>query len=154
MAEVTETVATAEQSAAPLLRHLLNGLYALAVLRKAPGLVKAAFELKLLALAGYEPLADSCAYCGCELPQQPFLDIQQGVLRCAKCGAGESGRSLPLDGASLAAMRHVLYGDDKRLYSFRLEAEALDRFGAVAEGFLTTQLERGFRTLDFYKSLA
>ena len=60
---------------------------------------------------------------------------------------------MPLDGASLAAVRHVLYGEAKRLYSFQLEEESLRRFAAVGEAFMTAQLERGFRTLDFYKSL-
>ena len=152
-AELTETVTSEETEADELLRHLLNGLYALSVLRKPPALVKAAFELKLLCLAGYEPLADSCAYCGMESPERPMLDVEQGVLRCGKCGTGESGHSLPLDGGSLAALRRVLYGDPKRLYSFKLEEESLRRFEKAAEGFLAAQLERSFRTLDFYKSL-
>ena len=153
MAELTEAVTTPEQDASGLLRHLLNGLYALAVLHKPPRLVKPAFEFKLLSLAGYEPLADSCAYCGMESPERPMLDVEQGVLRCGKCGTGESGHSLPLDGGSLAALRRVLYGDHKRLYSFKLEEESLRRFEKAAEGFLAAQLERSFRTLDFYKSL-
>ena len=153
LAELTEAVTTPEQEAAPLLRHLLNGLYALSVLRKPPALVKAAFECKLLALAGYEPLADSCAYCGAAEPERPMLDVVQGVVRCQTCGQGESGYSLPLDPGSLAALRHILYGDPKRLYSFQLEEGSLRRLGNAAESFLTAQLERSFRTLDFYKSL-
>ena len=153
MAELTEAVTTPEQDASQLLRHLLNGLYALSHPKKAPQLVKPAFEMKLLSLAGYEPLADSCAYCGAETPDGPMLDVTQGVVRCQKCGKGESGYSLPLDPGSLAALRHILYGDPKRLYSFHLDQESLRRFGNAAEGFMTAQLERGFRTLDFYKSL-
>ena len=153
MAELTETVATPEQEAGPLLRHLLNGLYALSALHKPPRLVKPAFECKLMSLAGYEPLVDGCAYCGREDAERPMLDVTQGILRCGNCGRSESGHSLPLDEGSVAAMRHVIYGDPKRLYSFRLEGESLGRFGAAAEAFLSAQLERGFRTLDFYKSL-
>ena len=152
-AELTEAVTTEEQPAADLLRHLLNGLYALGTLKKPPALVKAAFELRLMCLAGYEPLADSCAYCGTEMPEQPLLDVVQGVLRCRACGKGESGLSMPLCPDSLAALRHVLYGDPKRLYSFRLGEDALRRLGGAAEAFAAAQLERGFRTLDFYKSL-
>ena len=77
----------------------------------------------------------------------------QGVLRCGGCGGGERGRSLPLCRDSLAALRHIVYGDSKRLYSFKLGEEPLRRLSAAAEGFLDAQLERGFRTLDFYKSL-
>jgi len=153
LAELTEAVATEEAVASELLRHLLNGLYALSALHKLPMLVKPAFEVKLLSLAGYEPLADGCAYCGCTEPEQPFLDVVQGVLRCRTCGAKESGLSMPLCDASLKALRHIIYGDPKRLYSFRIGEEALRRLSAAAEAFAAAQLERGFRTLDFYKSL-
>lgn len=152
-AELTEAVTTEESPAGELLRHLLNGLYALSSLRKPPALVKPAFELKLLCLAGYEPLADSCAYCGRPEPESPYLDVVQGVLRCKSCGVKESALSVPLCRDSLAALRHIVYGDPKRLYSFKLGDTPLGRLSAAAEAFLTAQLERGFRTLDFYKSL-
>lgn len=126
-------------------------LYAVSVLRKPLPLVKAAFEIKLLCLAGYEPLADACAYCGCPDPQQPYFDVLQGVLRCGTCGEGRRG--LPLCRDSLAALRHIVYGDPKRLYSFTLGPEAQKRLSAAAEAFVSAQLERGFRTLDFYKSV-
>ena len=152
-AELTEAVTSEETPAPELLRHLLNGLYALSALHKLPALVKPAFELKLLALAGYEPLADACAYCGCPDPERPLLDVVQGVLRCAKCGVKESALSMPLCQSSLAALRHILYGDPKRLYSFKLGDDALRRLSGAAEAFAAAQLERGFKTLDFYKSL-
>lgn len=150
MAELTEAVCPEDVAAPELLRHLLNGLYALSALHKPPALVKPAFELRLLCLAGYEPLADACALCGREEPEEPVLDAAQGVLRCRDCGGG-GGRPLCRD--SLAALRHIVYGDPKRLYSFRLGEEPLSRLTAAAEAFLFTQLERGFPTLDFYKSI-
>lgn len=153
LAELTEAVTTEETSAPELLRHLLNGLYALSALHKSPALVKPAFELKLLCLAGYEPLADSCAYCGNPDPEQPLLDVVQGVLRCRKCGVKESALSMPLCPDSLAALRHIVYGDPKRLYAFKLGEAALGRLSGAAEAFTAAQLERSFRTLDFYKSL-
>jgi len=152
-AELTEAVTAEDTVSGDLLRHLLNGLYALSALHKPPSLVKAAFELKLLCLAGYEPLAGGCAYCGCPDPERPLLDVVQGVLRCQTCGTGESGLSMPLCRDSLAALRHIVYGDPKRLYAFRLGPEPLRRLGDAAEAFAAAQLERGFRTLEFYKSL-
>ena len=94
-AELTEAVATEDAPHQELLSHLLNGLYAISVLHKPLPLVKAAFELKLLCLAGYAPLADTCAYCGRQDPEQPFFDVLDGVLRCGTCGGGER-RGLPL----------------------------------------------------------
>ena len=150
MAELTEAAAPEAVPVPELMRHLLNGLYALSALHKPPALVKPAFELRLLCLAGYEPLADACALCGEENPAEPVLDTVQGVLRCRDCGGG-GGRPLCRD--SLAALRHIVYGDPKRLYSFRLGGEPLRRLTAAAEAFLSTQLERGFGTLEFYKGV-
>lgn len=56
----------------------MNALYALGVLHKEPLLVKAAFTLRLLALAGFEPLADGCAVCGRPEPEKPMLDVVHG----------------------------------------------------------------------------
>lgn len=154
-AELTEAVTTEETPAEELLRHLLNGLYALSALHRPPELVKAAFELKLLCLAGYEPLADGCAVCGCVDPERPVLDVVQGVLRCGACGGGPGAgdHTVRLCPDSLAALRHIVYGDPKRIYGFRLGGESMERLAEAAERFLLVQLERGFRTLDFYKSL-
>lgn len=154
-AELTEALTIEETPSEEPLRHLLNGLYALSTLHKPPSLAKPAFELRMLCAAGYEPLADACAYCGAEEPEEPMLDVVQGIIRCRKCGgpAGGPAPSVPLCRDSLAALRHIVYGDPKRLYSFSLGAEALARLDRAAEAFLAAQLERGFRTLDFYKSL-
>ena len=151
-AEVTEAVAEEGRPDPALLSLVLNSLYALDKLPRPLPLVKAAFELKLLCTAGYEPLLDACAVCGRTDPQAPRLDLREGVLHCAGCGLGD-GASRALDPASLAAMRHVVYGDPKRLFSFTLAEAPLARMAAVCEEFLLTQLDRGFSTLDFYRRL-
>ena len=38
-------------------------------------------------------------------------------------------------------------------FSFRLDSGALEELAGVSEAYLLTQLERGFRTLDFYKQM-
>ena len=38
----------------------------------------------------------------------------------------------------------------KRLFSFQADGDSLARLGRACEQFLTAQLDRGFRTLDFY----
>ena len=52
LAELTEAVTTEDAPHQGLLSHLLNGLYAVSVLRKPLPLVKAAFEIKLLLSGG------------------------------------------------------------------------------------------------------
>lgn len=153
-AEVTEAVAEEGTPEPELLSLLLNSLYALDTLNRPPELIKAAFELRLLCAAGYAPLADACGVCGVPEPETPFLNLSEGVLHCAACrgGMGE-GISMPLSPGALAALRHIVYGDPKRLFSFSLEGDGMRLLGNTAEAFLLTQLERGFRTLDFYKQI-
>ena len=152
-AEAAEAVAEEGRPDQALLSLVLNSLYALDKLKKPLPLVKAAFELKLLCVAGYEPLLDACAVCGAKTPADPRLDIGEGVLHCAACGLGD-GAGRALDAVSLAAMRHVVYGDPKRLFSFPMDAPGMAKMSAACEDFLLTQLDRGFRTLDFYHQLA
>ena len=151
-AELTESVSGEEQPVPEILSLLLNALYALSTLKKDPLLVKPVFELRLMALSGFEPLADGCAVCGKEEPERPMLDVVQGVVHCAGCKQ-PGGLSLPLTKGSLAALRHALYGDEKRLYSFTLDKNALRQLDHAAEAFVAAQLERSFRTLDYYKTI-
>ena len=153
-AQVLEAVAEEGRSDPKLLSLILNTLYALDKLNKPQALVKAAFELRLMCLAGYEPLLDACAVCGVPAPEQPQLSLSEGVLCCGRCraGAGE-GPFLPLEVGTLEAMRHIVYGDPKRLFSVPADGAALACLAEVCERFLTGQLDRGFQTLDFYKQL-
>ena len=49
---------------------------------------------------------------------------------------------------------HVVYGEEKKLFSFRIPEPSLRKLGAVTEAYVLTQLERGFRTFDFYKQFS
>lgn len=111
-AEVMEAVAVEGRPDPPALSLILNSLYALDRLNRPLELVKAAFELKLMCLEGYEPLLDACAVCGAPEPESPLFHLNEGVLCCAACRAeaGE-GAAIPLEGGALAAMRHIVYGD-------------------------------------------
>ena len=154
-AEAAEALAVEDVPAPELLSLVLNSLYALDQMPQKPlALVKAAFELRLMCAAGYEPILDGCAVCGAERPEEPRFHLREGALHCAKCrgGVGE-GISMPVSPPVLAAMRHVVCGDARRLFSFRLDSGALEELAGVSEAYLLTQLERGFRTLDFYKQM-
>jgi DNA repair protein RecO (recombination protein O) len=60
---------------------------------------------------------------------------------------------MPVSPGTLEAMRYITLCDPKRLFSFELGQENLQQLSTITEAYLTTQLERGFSALDFYKSL-
>ena len=151
--ELTEAVCAEETPAPEVLSLLLNALYALCYTDRPPRLVKAAFQFRLMALAGFEPLADGCALCGRGDAEAPMLDVQGGFVTCGGCRGPDAGLRLPLTAGGLAALRHILSVEPRRLYSFTLEPGALAALDHAGEAFISAQLERGFRTLDYYKSL-
>ena len=108
------------------------------------------FELRAACLAGYTPDLEGCRSCG--NPEPDRFDLEGGCLECAHCRSGD-GTFMAVTPGILAAMRHVAACPASRLFSFCLGEETLRAFGSLTERYLSTQLERGFSTLDFYKSL-
>ena len=151
-AQVAEVLSMEDDPNPELLSLCLNGLYVLSELNKPQMLVKAAFELRAACLAGYTPMLDGCSVCGA--PEPDRFHISGGVLQCAGCLYPEdTGLRLPVHSGALAAMRHIVSCNAKRLFSFHLGDQSLKELSDITETYLLTQLERGFFTLDFYKSL-
>ena len=151
-AQVTEAVAQEEDASPELLSLLLNALYALAKLKKPQKLVKAVFELRLACIAGFLPDLRGCTVCGNPSPDR--FNITQGVLQCASCGnESTDGIRMPVAPGTLAALRYIASADPKRLFSFTLSDTALTELNGLTESYLSMRLERGFFTLDLYKSL-
>ena len=75
------------------------------------------------------------------------------IMPCIGVLIAQSSLSLPLTQGTRAALRHILYCPDKKLYSFTLERPALRQLDHAAEALTAAQLERSFRTLDYYKSI-
>lgn len=131
---------------------LLNCLYALSRLNLPEKLVKAVFELRSACLSGYTPDLFGCHICGSQNPDR--FDLSAGQLECRNCRSRDSGGiRMPVTPPLLEAMRYICLCDPKRLFSFQIGEETLDALSKLTEAYLTTQLERGFSTLDFYKSL-
>lgn len=135
-----------------LLSLVLNSLYALEKLGISENQIKAAFELRAACLGGFTPSLLACHVCGKETPDR--FDISEGMLECSTCWQARSGGiRMPITPGILAAMRYIVSCDPKRLFSFQISRENTEKLSQVTESYLTTQLERGFSTLDFYKSL-
>jgi DNA repair protein RecO (recombination protein O) len=103
-----------------------------------------------MCLSGYEPALGACDSCGLQEPFDPVFDCSGGVLLCKKCASDLECNAVPLCSSSLAAMRYALAAEDARLFSFTLKNESIARLTQAAEAFVETQLEKRFKTLDYY----
>ena len=150
-AQASEVLSQEDMPNPELQSLVLNCLYALDKLGKSEEMVKAVFELRAASIAGFTPDLFGCHICGSQEPV--LLDLSGGALLCEKCRGGAEGIRLPLSATVLDAMRYIVYCEPKKLFSFDVGAESLIQLSGITEAYLTTQLERGFSALDFYKSL-
>ena len=151
-AQVAEVLSQEDYPNPELQSLLLNCLYGLSNLNLPSDQVKAVFELRAACLSGYTPDLFGCHVCGSQTPDR--FDLSSGLLECQSCrDASSAGIRLPVTPGILDAMRYICFCDPKKLFSFRLNRVQLHRLSELTEGFLTTQLERGFPALDYYKSL-
>ncbi len=150
-AQAAEVLSQEDLPNPELLSLVLNCLHALSKLEKSENLVKAVFELRAASIAGYTPNLFGCHSCGNQSADR--FDLSEGHMECISCRTGSAGIRMPVSPGTLEAMRYIVYCDPKKLLAFEIGEDSLSQLSGITEAYLTTQLERGFSTLDFYKSL-
>ena len=141
------------QEAEEHLRLVLNSLYMLANNKRPPLQIKVCFEMRLISITGYMPDLVMCADCGAyESPEMVFVP-QTGRLFCSSCADrhGVQGVRLPI--AAVTALRHTVYADFDKLFSFSLREELLEPLSFASERYVACMTQRDYPTLQFYKSM-
>lgn len=146
--ELAGAIAPREEPAEEALRLLLNALHFLSNGERAPYLLKAVTELRLLAGAGYAPDLTACSRCKNESASYGFLPLE-GQLVCTACGED----AVPLSPAVLSALRRIQGAGLGQCFNITLSPEDCAALATVSEAFLKAQLGRSFSTLDFYNTL-
>ncbi len=147
--ELMQELAPREENSEDYLKLILNSNYLLMTGKKPPSLLKPVLELRLLALSGYMPSVVSCCKCGEYETETMYFDTSKGELYCDKCRRGEY--LAPLSISCVQAMRHVVFSQDEKIYSFSLKGKAAADFEETVERYLLSVTMRNYKTLDFYK---
>ena len=150
-AQVAEVLSQEDLPNPELQSLVLNCLYALSKLNEPEMKVKAVFELRAACLAGFMPDLFGCHICGNQNPDR--FDLSEGMMECLSCRGMGGGIRMPVTPTVLDAMRYICFCEPRKILSFDIKTENLMKLADITEAYLTTQLERGFSTLDFYKSL-
>jgi DNA repair protein RecO (recombination protein O) len=131
-----------------LLRLALNCLYALSSGKYPESLIKAAFELRYMAISGYEPDLYFCSGCGEELSRGRAIP-ERGEMYCPNCAAPFG---IDLTENATSAARHMLSCDLKKLLSVTVTLDECQSLSDFSGRYMRACLERGFKTLDFYNT--
>jgi DNA repair protein RecO (recombination protein O) len=154
-------VAVAERE---LLRLALNSLYAISTAKYELEKIKAAFEIRAASIIGFMPDVISCYKCD-EQTGEFFFDIMGGRIECAKCRE-EAAMTHDIDtdpheahiicvlseGAKIA-LGYCIHSPVEKIFSFKISDEDMRLFSKAAEQYILNQLERSFKSLDFYNEV-
>lgn len=156
--ELVAYLSPTTDNAEEFLRLLLNCLHFLQQEKRNQEQLKCIFELRALSLAGFMPNLVGCTECGeFEKTKMAFLPLD-GVLICSECfpGSGYDREDIikhAVQAPVLAAMRHVVFSEPERIFSFKLTGASLKQFSRITENYTLLHTEGKFKSLDIYKSL-
>ena len=130
----------------------MNALHFLNENKRNIHLIKAIVELKLMSLIGYMPNLVACNKCLKYESDLMYFDTLEGCLYCSGCVNYD--RSFAVINATLImAMRHIVYADFSKLFSFTLPDEASKALSSITEKYLINKTEHNLKTLKFFNSL-
>lgn len=135
-----------------VLRLALNSLHFLSNRTRNIYLLKAVFELRLMALTGYMPDLVACNGCAKYEDDIMYFDTSEGCLYCKSCHEYNSECAV-INATLLMALRHIIYSDLSKLFLFSVPDEAAKALSQITERYLLNKTEHKLRTLSFFNSL-
>lgn len=148
--ELLLNLAPVYEPAEQYLRLTLNCLYLLCENKRSKSLIKSVFEMKIASFSGYCPDLLGCADCKTDALVNVGFDLQNGVVHCENC---KKQGDIALPNSVFATLRHIIYSDDRKIFSFKINSESEAFLSELTEKYIITQTERNYKTLDFYKQM-
>ena len=152
--EISALIAPSGESADGFLQLMLNSLYALCKDLKPQKLIKGVFELRILSLAGYMPDLTCCLKCSRFEDEDMRFIPDTGKLICGNCLKENTHKVIKAGISATNAMRHAIYADARKIFSFQISTESLRTFSESCEEYLMQNIDKKPMTLEFYKTMA
>lgn len=152
IAELLQILQPTGAEAQALLALALNSFYVLAKGKTPPQQVKPVFEVRAMSESGFMPDVLACQGCGRYEGGHFRFRPNHGTLLCEAC-AEEKGLEANLDTAALAALRHIVLSDAKKIFAFGLKGNSLVLLQQASEDFVLNHLEHNPKSLDFLKTV-
>lgn len=149
--ELTSYLAPKNEEAYEYLRLILNCLHFLSEDKRNSAFLKSLFELRLLTMAGFMPNLVACDNCGEYQTQKMFFSPEKGILICSKCSDSYDDLNgfTKIDISVLSAMRHIIYSDFEKLFSFSLSDNSLKNLNNLSQAYTLSHIDFVPKTLTF-----
>ncbi len=146
-----------ENKSNELMRLFLNTLFYISNKKKSLPVLKSIFEIRGSSICGYMPNLMGCVYCKNYNFPEIYFSVENGVLICGDCfkksAEYKKFGANRLSGAVLAALRHIIYSDFSKLFSFNVSSQSEKELEYISEKYISCHVGSNFKALDFYKSL-
>ncbi|EMS69414.1 DNA repair protein RecO [Ruminiclostridium cellobioparum] len=135
-----------------ILRLLLNTLYVIAKTERPLELVTRVFELRLMALLGYEPQVSGCINCNKTDDENMYFDLDNSGIVCGEC-VNPKGRVIPLLPGTVKALKYIMRINPQKLFSFSLSEQSIKELGIISRKYIKEHLGKEYNKLDYLKQL-
>ncbi len=152
--ELASLLAPEEMEAGDFLRLILNALHFLAKGTRPHLLLKPVVEMRMLALAGYMPDLVGCDGCGAYESDPMYFLPAKGMIICSDCIHEVQEQAMAVAPGVMTALRHTIYADFQKLFSFSLQPAGLQQLAQISEIYLLHVVEKRIPTLEFYHQMA
>ena len=144
--------APSDESSEEVLRLFLNSLHFLTEHKRNIHLIKAIVELRFLSIIGYMPNLVACKKCLKYENEVMYFDTVEGCIYCSECIPFQKGFAA-VNLSLIMAMRHIIFSEFNKIFSFNLTDEAAVALSKISEAFLINKTEHKLKTLQFFNSL-
>ncbi|MBN1643018.1 MAG: DNA repair protein RecO [Anaerolineae bacterium] len=158
-AELLDRFASEGQENQPAFALLVETLNRLCEAHDLPLTVRY-YELRLLALEGYQPQLFRCLHCEDVIqPVTNYFDPEAGGVLCPRCGEGLIARpgmptrARPVSVNALKVLRFLQTRDYETCSRLRLTPETANEIESLMLHYITYILERSLRSVDFIRRL-
>ncbi len=134
------------------LRLVLNSIKLLETKDKL--LIKAITEFRIASLSGFMPNLIACKLCHCyESEHWLFENSELTCLNCLKSDNNINFNNNIIAMNIISAIRHTVYSDFDKIYSFNMSEKSIKIFSEQAEAYVLGILRHKPTALSFYKSI-
>ncbi len=155
-ADVMKYSSASEQEAEGHLRFMAITLYELDKKRRPPELIKSVFEMYASVLLGFGPDLRACSRCAKYEHEKMYFDYDDPGIICGDCIDEQTlsvSDIIPITADLLYALRYIVYSPVDRIYKLDTGAEVISALSGITEKYLLKQLDRSFKSLDYYKAI-
>lgn len=135
-----------------ILQLLLNTLYVIAKTDKPVELVTRIFEIRLMALLGYEPNVAGCINCGKDDEEGMYFDFDSSSVVCPQC-FNRKGRILWLEAGSVKALKYIIHINPQKLFSFSLSENLVKQLGDFSKNYINEHIGKSYNKLEYLNTL-